>query len=272
MWTPPDFAEVDYFYLGAKLRREDVVHVRRSADRFYPVRGVGVVEEALGTLNRMAMEEEYEMGALGSGAVPSVAIIAPGTLTPDTAKDAKSAWLETFSGPIREPVVLPNGTIVQPLAWSPSDAQLAEARRLSWQDCANIFNLDGYWLGAPVAGLTYKNPSQQYQQILRTSLEPLLADFEAIWSKAWLPRGTTISFGREQLLREDLATTATAAVGLVGAGIWSKPEARDALDMPDPNNVPPTPKQSPPAVVPGLSQQPPPPAPTPPDTGEDQTP
>ena len=261
MWTPPDFNDVDYFYLGAKLRREDVIHVRRGADRYYPVRGVGVVEDGLATLNRVAMEEEYELGALSAGAVPSVAIIAPGTLTSEVAADAKTSWMQTFSGPIREPVILPNGTIVQPLAWSPSDAQLTEARHMSIIDIANMFNLDSYWLSGPATGLTYKNPSQQYQQILRTSLEPVLADFEAIWSNAWLPRGTTISFGREQLLREDLATTAAAAVALVGAGIWSKPEARDALDMPDPNNVPTPPKPPPaPTMPPPQSAVPPAPA------------
>lgn len=254
MWTPPDFNAVEYFYLGSKLNGPDVVHVRRGADRYYPVRGVGVVEDGLSTLNRIAAEEEYELGALSAGAVPSVAIIAPGTLTQDVADDAKASWMNTFSGPIREPVILPNGTVVQPLAWSPSDAQLTEARHMSLIDMANLFNLDAYWLSGPAQGLTYKNPSQEYQQILRTSLEPLLADFEAIWSKAWLPRGTVINFGREQLLREDLATTATAAVALTAAGIWSKPEARNALDMPDPNNVPtaptppPVPAMPPPAM------------------------
>ena len=57
-----------------------------------------------------------------------------------------------FSGPTREPVFLPNGTAVIPLAWSPTDTQLAEARHMSLLDVANMFNLDGYWLGAPVAG------------------------------------------------------------------------------------------------------------------------
>jgi HK97 family phage portal protein len=256
MWTPPDFNEVDYFYNGAALRRDDVIHVRRGADRYYPVRGVGVVEDALATLNRIAAEEEYEAGALASSAVPSVAIIAPGTLTPDTAEAAKTSWMDTFSGPIREPVILPSGTVVQPLAWSPSDAQLTESRHMSLIDMANFFNLDAYWLSGPAQGLTYKNPSQQYQQILRTSLEPVLADFEAVWSKAWLPRGTSVQFGREQLLREDLATTATAGVALVGAGIWSKPEARDALDMPDPNNVPKPPKPPPAPAVPSPPAQP----------------
>lgn len=259
MWTPPDFNAVEYFYNGAKLRTEDVIHVRRGADRYYPVRGVGVVEDSLATLNRVAAEEEYELGALSAGAVPSVAIIAPGTLTAEVAKDAKQSWSDTFAGPIREPVILPNGTVVQPLAWSPSDAQLTEARHMSLIDIASAFNLDAYWLSGPATGLTYKNPSQQYQQVLRTSLEPVLADFEAIWSKAWLPRGTSVQFGREQLLREDLATTATAAVALVGAGIWSKPEARDVLDMPDPNNVPKPPKPPPVAAPPpgaDVSQKP----------------
>ena len=223
---PPDFSNVTYFYNGAKLDIADVIHVRRGADRYFPVRGVGVVEEALATLNRVAMEEEYEAGALGAGAVPSVAIIAPGILTPTRPRDIRPRGMTPSPGRCASRWCSPNGTVVQPLAWSPSDAQLTEARRMSLQDVANLFNLDGYWLGAPVAGLTYKNPSQQYQQILRTSLEPVLADFEAIWSTAWLPRGTTVSFGREQLLREDLATTAVAAVSLVGAGIWSKPEAR----------------------------------------------
>ena len=64
---------------------------------------------------------------LAGGAVPSVAIITPtGTLTQDVADAAKEAWLNKFGGPVREPVILPNGTQVIPLAWSPSDTQLIE--------------------------------------------------------------------------------------------------------------------------------------------------
>jgi HK97 family phage portal protein len=179
------------------------------------------------------MEEEYERGALAGGAVPSVAVITPqAQVTQDVADQAKTAWLEKFSGPQREPVILPNGTQVIPLAWSPTDTQLTEARRLSLLDVANMFNLDGYWLGAPVAGMTYKNAAPQYQQVLRTSLEPVLADFEDVWSDAWLPRGTQIRFRRSQLLREDLATSTTAAVAAFNAGIATLPEARVMLGLP----------------------------------------
>jgi hypothetical protein len=95
-----------------------------------------------------------------------------------------------------------------------------------------MFNLDGYWLGAPVAGMTYRTAGPQYQQVLRTSLEPVLADFEDVWSDAWLPRGTTVRFRRSQLLREDLATSTTAAVAAYGAGIMTLAEARVEMGLP----------------------------------------
>ena len=150
-----------------------------------------------------------------------MAIITPqATLTQDVADQAKDNWVEKYGGAGRVPAILPNGTQVIPLAWSPSsDSQLIEARHMSLTDVANLFNLDGYWLGAPVAGMTYKTAAPQYQQVLLTSLEPVLADFEQVWSDAWLPRGTHVQFGRDKLLREDLPTTATALSTLVAADI-----------------------------------------------------
>ena len=218
---------------GPPLRFDDVIHVRRGADRFYPVRGVGVVEEHLSSLDRVAAEEEYERSSLSDGAVPSVAVIAPqANLTQLQADEAKALWVSKLEGAGREPVILPNGTVVQPLAWSPTDTQLAEARRLSLLDVANMFNLDGYWLGAPVAGMTYRTAGPQYQQILRTSLEPVLADFEDVWSDAWLVRGQTLRFHRAQLLREDLPTASAAAASLYAAKIISLEEARTMVGLP----------------------------------------
>jgi HK97 family phage portal protein len=229
----PYTGDESYFYLGQPLPTDDVIHVRRGIDRWYPMRGVGVVEEYVSTLDRVAMEEEYERGALSEGAVPSVAVITPqATLTQEVADDAKEQWVAKFSGPQREPVILPNGTVVQPLAWSPSDTQLSEARRLSLIDVANMFNLDGYWLGAPVAGMTYRTAGPQYQQILRTSLEPVMVDFEECWSDAWLPRGQRVRFDRSHLLREDLATSTNAAVSAFGAGLITDAEGRALMDLP----------------------------------------
>lgn len=232
-WWPGDPSSIAYWFAGGLLATDDVIHVKRGADRYFPVRGVGVVEEHLFSLDRIALEESYEGASLAGGAVPSVAIITPtATLTPEEADEAKERWLDKFGGGTREPAILPNGTQVVPLAWSPTDAQLNEARRASLTDVANMFNLDGYWLGAPVAGMTYRTAGPQYQQILRTSLEPVLADFEDVWGDAWLPRGQVLRFDRNQLLRDDLNTTTTALVGLVNAGIITQAEARAYLALP----------------------------------------
>jgi HK97 family phage portal protein len=224
-WMAGSPGDVLYTYMGQPLDIDNVVHVARGVDRWYPVRGVGVVEEYLSTLDRAAMEESYESSALSAGAVPSVAIITPNsTLTQDVADEAKANWLDKFGGPTREPAILPNGTQVIPLAWSPSDTQMIEARKMTLTDVANMFNLDSYWLGAAVQGMTYKTAAPQYQQILRTSIEPVIVDFEQVWSQAWLPRGQVIRFDRSKLLAEDLPTTATSLSTMVSAGIMT-PEA-----------------------------------------------
>jgi HK97 family phage portal protein len=230
VWIPGDVLP-EYFYYGSPLVYEDVIHVKRSADRNYGgMRGMGIVEEMMGTLDRVAMEEVYESTTLAGAAVPSVAIITPqATLTQDVADTAKTAWQAKYGGPNREPAILPAGTQVIPLAWSPSDTQLTEARHMSLIDIANAFNLSSYWLSAPIAGMTYRTAGPMYQEVLKTSLEPVLADFEDVWSDAWLPRGQTIRFDRNQLLRDDLPSTAAALTALVGAGILSPAEAREYL-------------------------------------------
>jgi HK97 family phage portal protein len=235
MWDPRTVDECSYYFAlnPMALNTADVIHIRRGSDRMYPVRGVGVVEEYLSTLDRAAAEEEYERNTLTGAAVPSVAVITPQTsITQEVAEEAKERWVMKLGGATREPVILPNGTQVIPLAWSPTDTQLIEARKLTLLDVANMFNVDGYWLGSPVSGMTYRTAAPQYQQILKTSLEPVLADFEAEWSYNWLPRGQVINFDRNKLLAEDLPTTATAVATLVSAGVLTGEQAFYLLGMP----------------------------------------
>lgn len=223
-----------YYVMGRRIDNADIIHIKRGADRLYPVRGVGIVEDYLGSLDRIATEEAYELSALSDGAVPSVAVITPNpSIGEDEITAAKTTWLEKFGGGRREPAILPNGTQVIPLSWSPTDAQLTEARRMSLTDVANMFNLDGYWLGASAGSMTYRSPGPMYLNLLRTSIEPVAVDFEDVWSDAWLPRGTLVRFDRTKLLRDDMSTTATSLATLTGgAAIMSVEEAREYLTLP----------------------------------------
>jgi phage portal protein BeeE len=230
-WTPGQAKT--YWAGGKQLPTADVVHVKRGADRFYPVRGVGVVEQYLTSLDRVAREEEYERSALSDGAVPSVAVITPNPmLGDDEVIQAKADWLDKFGGGKREPAILPNGTQVIPLGWSPSDNQMIEARKMSLQDVANMFNLDGYWVGAAAPSLTYRSPGPMYLNLLRTSINPVASDFEDVWSDAWLPRGTRVRFDREMLLRDDMETTVQTLVAASGGPFMSREEARQYMALP----------------------------------------
>lgn len=234
MWTISDPAidrtvlEPTYYLNGHEVRRDDVVHVQRGAHETQPYRGVGVVEEHLATLNRAGLQEEAERQSLTGGGVPSVAVIAPQPHLDSSKMDALGdQWAQKFNGPGRRPAILPNGTQVIPLSWSPEDQQAVMARQLTLTDLANIFNLDPWWLGAPGGSHNYKSPGPMFVSLLRTALEPVLKPFEQVWSLAWLPRGRTVRFDRVSLTRDDFATTIntlTTATG--GKAVMTREEAR----------------------------------------------
>ncbi|HEY9417482.1 MAG TPA: phage portal protein [Pseudonocardia sp.] len=224
---------VDYYLNGRKVPRQDVVHAQRGAAEGAPWRGVGVVEEHLKTLNRAGLEEAAESKNLTGGGVPSVAVIAPqATLSTEETEDAKDTWEEKFEGPGRRPAVLPNGTQVVPLSWSPVDAQMIEARKMSLVDVANCCNLDPYWLGGQSSSHTYKSPGPMFLTLLRTSLEPVMADLELVWSLAWLPYGRSVRFDRLQLTRDDFATEVQTGVQGVAAGLITAEEWRVRQGLP----------------------------------------
>lgn len=234
MWAPGSAdMQASYWMGGNELDASRVLHVKRGADQSYPVRGIGVVEQHLAALGRVANAERYESSALAGSGVPSVAVITPNPrLSQLEADAAKADWMSKYAGPSREPAILPAGSQVIPLAWSPTDAQLNQTRQLNLQDVANMFNLDGYYLGAASSSLTYRSPGPMFLQLLRITLEPILADLEGVWGATWLPRGHTLHFDRQKLLQDDLATTVATLRMAVASGLMSLEEARVYLGLP----------------------------------------
>jgi len=234
--------EPTYRVDGREVSSRDVIHVRRGADPTFPYRGVGVVEQHLGTLGRVSAQERYEQAILDGSAVPSVAVITPNTdLSPAEAEAAKESWLDTFAGPVRSPAILPAGTEVKPLAWSPHDSEMTAARQLSKSDLADIFNLDGYWLGASTSSFTYQSPGPMYVNLIRQTVAPILEDFEGVWTLELVPRGQKVKFDRAPVLRDDMTTEVSTLNAAVKDGLLTWEEARehmqrstDAKFKPDP--------------------------------------
>lgn len=252
-WQPERGGRVVYWVGGEELPIDRVVHVRRGADTWCPFRGVGIVEQHLATLTRISDEEAYEQEMLNGAAVPSVVVIAPNPdLDQEEADAARVDWQSKYGGGKREPAILPAGTVVQPLSWSPSDAQLVEARKLSLLDVANLANMDGYWVGAPTTSMTYRSPGPMYLNLLRQTIAPILEDVELTWSQAWLPRGRRVRFDRNIVLRDDFQSTVQTLSLATKSGLMSIPEARVYMSMTP--EVPPElqdQKPEPPPQIPG---------------------
>lgn len=223
-----------YWLRGREVSADDVVHVQNGADTMNTARGVGVVERYLRTLDKAGLQEERERTDLAGGYVPSVAVIAPdgGDETEDELDEAASSWEAKFSGPGRRAAMLPHGTSVVPLAWSPSDAQMVAARQLTLTDVGNIMNLDGYWLGAPASSHTYRTPGAMFLVLLRTTVNRILAPFEAKWSQRWVVRGKRVSFARDVVLGDDLKTTIDTLVKATGGAVMTRNEGRARLALP----------------------------------------
>lgn len=223
----------DYYLNGRKVaRREDVVHVRWGAAPGEPHRGWGIVERYLNTLNRAGLEEAAESANLTKGGVPSVAVIAPQkNLTEDELDDAADAWEAKYAGPGRKAGIFPNGTVVQPLAFSPQAQEATLARQMTLVDMANLLNLDPYWVGGQSSSHTYKSPGPMFLVMQRTALEPVMRNFEQVWGLKWTPMERKLRFDRNQLTRDDFASSIASVKMAVEAGLLTREEGRIYLGL-----------------------------------------
>jgi len=232
------FGGVDKYYLdGREVNPDDVIHVRRGSDPTNPARGVGIVEQYLRTLNVSTMQLDSEAGALATGGVPSVAVIAPqADVDEDDLKLAGQSWAAMFGGPARVPGLFPKGTEIKPLSWSPTDSQMIEARKANGVDVANLSGIDPYWFGVSGSSHQYKSPGPMWLTLLRTPLEAMLQLFEDAWSDALTPRGQRVRFRRRDLTVDDLETNIRTMAQAKSSGLYDHAEARDYLGMPPGGN------------------------------------
>lgn len=219
-----------YWLHGREVPLEDVVHVQNGADPLNDCRGVGVVERYVNSLDRVALQDERLRQDTAQGNVPSLGVITPED--DDSTEDELDAQAERLEEKFdarnggRRPGIFPHGTQLVPLSWNPNDSQAQAARAASLTDVANMFGLDGYWLGAPASSHTYRTPGPMFLVLVRTTLNRVLAPFEAKWSSMWVPAGQRIRFNRDEIQGDDFATTISAAVQATGRPVMTVDEVR----------------------------------------------
>lgn len=232
-WLDPTDGRVWYEVGGTILDSDRVHHVKRRLDPWHPWRGVGVLEQHMRSFARISDQEAYQSRLLRDSGVPSVAVtFGNPDLSQEQAEQAKKAYLAKFVGPKREPIVLPQGSTVVPLAWSPEDAQMVEAAKASRGDVADMFNLDRWYLGVSDASYNYKSQSAMSLALVKDTLGEAMRTLESVLSDGWCEPGQSILLDTSGVIVDDKAATMEWLRPAVDAGIITLDEARTALGLP----------------------------------------
>lgn len=229
--------QVVYEVGSARFAAGDVFHAKGVLPYPGALRGLGVLEAGLGSLTRMASEDAYAARAFTSG-VPSGLIrvkdpdLQPGS--PDdpagyaSAHGIKRSWRENIQ--TGDVAVLSDLVDFTPLSWSPTDAQLVEARQLSMVDVANLLNLDPYWVGSSQTSAPYQNVQDAAVQLARFGLSFWITVLEAQLSRLLI--GQEARFNRDTILRDSPSTRVANNTAYLGAGVLTVDEVRALEGLP----------------------------------------
>jgi HK97 family phage portal protein len=238
----PDSGRVVYTVEGPDgtsrlFDRSEVFHAKGTS---FPggLRGLGVLEAGLGTLDRMGSESSYAARAFASGVPSGLLKVRDPDLQPGsdddppgfvTARGIKKQWQASVR--TGEVAVMSELVDFTPLSWTPSDAQMVEARQLSLVDVANLFNVDPYWVGSSQVSAPYQNVQDAAVQLSRFTLGFWITALEAQFSRL-LPRGQEARFNRDSILRDPQSVRVDNWTKLLAAGVVSVDEVRASEGLP----------------------------------------
>ena len=196
------------------------------------IAGIGIIAAQRQGIGAAVAVMEYAARYFDGGAMPSYVIKSDNPdLTEEEAEFLKMKWMEHYGGKSRRPAVLNASTKVEPLTANANDSQLVEARNQAVSDSANITGIPGNFVGAPNTSRTYTNTELQAIEYIRTSLAPLTARIEAVFSD-YLPRGQVAKFNYDSLLRADTLTRYQAHKLALDSGFLTVDEVRELENRP----------------------------------------
>lgn len=204
-----------------------VMHVKGPCEPG-ALRGWGVLENHQALL-RTAEEQRRQAGAATGEGIPTGVLT---STSPDTTVDqlraAKAAWLDAQR--TRTIAALGPGTNFEALAWSPTEAQLLEARRFTLHEIGLAFGVPLHYLGVEGGSRTYSNVEQEGIELVK-SLRGHLARFEAAFS-AMLPHGQWARANLDAELRADTLARYRAHKMAIDARFLAPSEARALENRP----------------------------------------
>ncbi|TCU48340.1 phage portal protein [Curtobacterium sp. PhB146] len=213
---------VGYSYQGRTLKLDEVQHLKLLRVPGH-ITGLGPIQAARAELAGAIDLRNYATDWFKRGDVPPGVLTTEQQLNGEMAKAYKAQWYADTEG-IK---VLGAGLKFNPIMLAPKDAQWIESQNLSVLQVARMFGIPPRIMLASLEGSgdTYANLQQEDLSFVRWTLNKVLREIEEAWT-AITPRGQTVRFNLDGVLRADTETRYKAHEIAIRAGFLSVDEVR----------------------------------------------
>lgn len=202
--------------------------------------GIGPIQAAQGTMRTARDMRDFSANWFDTG-TPSGVLSSDDRLTAEEAQMYRRSWngLDADGKPISDMEnpsrvkVLGRGLRYNPVSLSPKDALWIDAQSFSTLEIARIFGVPSSLLLTAIDGnsMTYANVEQEWLGFVRFGLMAYLRRIEEALTSL-TPRGQTVRFNVEALLRSDTKTRYDAHSVALSAGFLTVNEVRKIEDLP----------------------------------------
>lgn len=247
--TVDDHKRVTYHYEGRAYDRTRIQHLKLLPGLPGTLTGLGPIQAAQSTLrSTLDMREHLSRWFVDTGQ-PSGILTSDQAITGDEAAAIRNRWngLDDDGQPLDQTAnptgikTLGKGFDYKPILLTPKDALWIDAQAFSVTEVARLFGVPSSLMLVTLDGnsQTYSNVEQDWLAFVRFTLMAYLRRIEDALTE-FTPRGQTVRFNIETLLRSDTKTRYEAHQLALNAGFMTIDEVRAIENLPalDPADLP----------------------------------
>jgi HK97 family phage portal protein len=227
-----DVSRDEPFYRSAQygdLPVSDVFHLRALG--FGGLWGESPVRVCRTALTIMGAQESAQLEVMRNAGNPKLAIVHPGPLSAGARQSIAEKFQSDHGGAENagKPLVLAEGMKVERISSTLEDSGISAARQYSIADVARIYGVPASYLGEP------SNAYGSMEWLSRMYVDSCLSHWLGAFRSEVLAKlagpADTFDFDTDELVRPSLAETFAALRTGVEAGIITRNEARERLDL-----------------------------------------
>lgn len=215
------------------FRQDQVLHI--PAFGFDGVQGKSRISMARNAIGLAMAAEKYGSKIFANDARPSVALIHPGQIGTEAAKNLRESWSQIYSGASNagKVAVLEEGIDLKTIGFPPEDAQFIQTQKWTIQQISRVFRIPPFMLGDVERTTSWGSGiEQQAIGYITNTLRPWTVRIDQQLNKDLLLDSEKGEYFFEHLfddlLRTDVKSRMEAYAVAITNGILTRNEVREA--------------------------------------------